>query len=305
MYNSEHFSHAQERELRTKKIPTDDVEALALDPSDVVDEDAENGADAEKVAKLTHSREFIPRWLKYNDGEEWYWRYGNDVLYVSAFAANGKPPEPKIEWKELHRFLTAYAWIEPKWRFILDKPCWPFHAEVVDRIVSLYLGVKHYETQRAKVGPREHVDYREMAKYLAHEVKESLAQCKIVEAKIKEGADAGRMYCYVNHRSQVSTRGWVESLLHRVLQFEGQLLPPSPVMYATFGTVGGDDLDATELFDGDFGDDLGGLFADGAGEDLDSAVEEDVGEAGDTEEPADGAHDEDGDTEEGSDGNGG
>lgn len=295
MYNSEHFSHAQERELRTKTIPTDDVEALALDPSEVQDEEAE------KVAKLTHSREFIPRWLKYNDGEEWYWRYGNDVLYLSAFAANGKPPEPKIEWKELHRFLTAYAWIEPKWRFILDKPCWPFHTEVVDRIVSLYLGVKHYETQRAKAGPREHVDYREMAKYLAQEVKESLGACKIVEVKIKEGTDAGRQYCYVDHRSQVSTRGWVESLLHRVIRFEGQLLPPSPVMYATFGTVvRDDDLDATELFDGDFGDDLEGLFGDGAAENLDSAIEED---ADDTEQPADDVRDEDSDTEDGSGGN--
>ncbi len=240
MYNSKHFTHRKDRRLRTIKISVEDLKTLMLD--DMCEDEERDGTTDSDVP---HSSEFVPRWLSYNDAEEWYWRYGFGALYRPVFQEAGKGREPQVRWNELHRFLTAFAWIEPQWRFILDKPCWPLHTEAVDRIVSLYLGVKHYENAKAKAGPREHVDYREMVKYFANEVKASVKKCKIVEVKAEDVAEPGRKVCYVAHESDLSTKRWVESLLHRVIEFDEHLLPPTPVMYAV-SPSGGGDLDEPE-----------------------------------------------------------
>lgn len=90
----------------------------------------------------------IPGLMRHNQLENPYFRYGQ--LFKDQFSSvhDGSDSIP-ISWEELFRFVTNYAWIESKFRFILDKPCWTLHSDVVDRVVALYFARRQYENVRS------------------------------------------------------------------------------------------------------------------------------------------------------------
>ena len=223
------FDESRRRKFPVKDVPHSDIAALLSE-------------EPELLHKVTIS-EYTPIAVYYDSFEEPYWLYGNDALFEQVFQSEANPNSPEISWNELHCFVRNYAWVEPRWRFLFDKPCWPLHPDVTDRLVDLLLGVRWHEKHRSDLSPTQMVSYREMVKYLAHEAKQSLARCQLNDAKY---SDTGRSYTYVEHIAELSTRFWIESLLGRVFELDGALLPQSPVMNTSF---------ALRNFEGDDGDD--------------------------------------------------
>ena len=217
--NSQHFSEKKIRYDDVLAIPKADLRPLGLDATESDSEDDET------------SIQHIPLVLEYNTAEAWYWRYGEERLYAEVFCNKDNPKGLDLSWSELHCWVTNYAWVEPIWRFILNKPCWPLHSEVVDRVVALYLGRRYYEEHRAKATPKDHSDFFDLAARMSREVQHSLVHCEI-----QMNTKTDEPYPYIRHSCEESTRGWIPSLLHRVLAVDGVELPASPVMDTAFGT---------------------------------------------------------------------
>ena len=213
--NSRHFSNRRIRQLYVTKIPFKDVRALNLDANEADSRDGET------------SLQHVPLMLEYNDGEDWYWHYGEERLYEQFCPRKDDDGSNQLSWLTLHRFITNYAWVENRWRFILNKPCWPLHSDVVDRMVMLYLGRKNYEENRSTVPPRGHVEFLDLSQRLTEEVQPQLSHCEI---KIKN--KGGDPCPYISHSCDEAVRSWVPFLMHRVLKIEGIKLPDSPVMDA-------------------------------------------------------------------------
>ena len=218
--NSQHFSDKKIHRVDVLTIPKADLQPLDLDAteSDSLDDET--------------SIQHIPLVLEYNNAEDWYWRYGEERLYDEVFC-NGKNPKGlDLSWSELHCWVTNYAWVEPCWRFILNKPCWPLHSDVVDRVVALYLGRRYYEDNRAKAPCKDHAEFFDLLERVSREVKQSLHHCEI-----QVNTNDGEHYLYIRHSCEESTRGWIPSLLHRVLAVDGVELPGSPVMNTAFALL--------------------------------------------------------------------
>lgn len=217
MDNSKHFSHGKISQIDVARVPNGDLASLNLD------------ANIEEAHENETSVEHVPIFVEYNDEEDWYWRYGKERLYTQVFSSELNPQSDEISWDQLHCFVTNYAWVDSKWRFLLDKPCWPLHTDVVDLVVMLYRGRRAYEKNQAKTGAREILDVLDLSKRLSEEVDALLRNCKL-----ETGKERGKTYRFVRHTCDESTRLWIRSMLHRVLQFEDSPLPGSPVMITTF-----------------------------------------------------------------------
>jgi len=200
------------------RVPCEDLASLDLD------------ANADSPLVNETSAEHVPVFVEYNDEEDWYWRYGKERLYGQVFSG-GQNPESNdnISWDQLHCFVTNFAWVDAKWRFLLDKPCWPLHSDVVDLVVMLYRGRKNYEEGQAKAAARGIMDVLDLSKRLSEEVETLVGNCKI--ETVMEGDATIR---FVRHKCDGSTRGWIRSMLHRVLAFEDSSLPETPVMRTAF-----------------------------------------------------------------------
>ena len=222
MKTSKHFTFGgKQAQMRALKIPASDLESLKLD--------AEEGARERPESAPQTAQEHIPVCLEYSDSEGWYWRYGKERLWGGE--AEDKRPAPNLSWNQLHCFLTNYAWTVPEWRFIFNKPCWPLHIDVVELVVGLYYGRSHYERNRDKSSPREILDMRALSSEFAAEARRLLERCEVkTGGKSVEGGQPG---CWIDHTAHPTTSDWIESLLHRVLDFEDSPLPPSPVMTTT------------------------------------------------------------------------
>ncbi|MDA8269987.1 MAG: hypothetical protein M0Z39_01060 [Actinomycetota bacterium] len=216
MRNSKHYSEGRISRIDIAKVPHRDLADLNLDA-----ESANCGTET--------SIEHIPVYIEYNDEEDWYWRYGEERLYHQVFTGGKNPESEDISWAELHCFLTNFAWVDPKWRFILDKPCWPFHSDVVDHVVMLYHGRKRYERMQGTLGAREMMDTLDLSTKLSELAEKLLEHCKI-----ETGKEKGGVYRYVRHVCDESTRKWIPSVLHRALEFKDSPLPASPVMKTSF-----------------------------------------------------------------------
>ena len=212
---SRHFSDRKIRKLEINEIPRRDVDVLNLGANEAESPDGETW--------IQH----VPLMLEYNDAEDWYWLYAEKRLYEQFCPRKDDDASTELSWLTLHRFITNYAWLEDSWRFIMSKPCWPLHSDVVDRMVMLYLGRKHYEENRSTAPPREHVEFLDMCKRLAEEVQPKLSHCEL-----KKGHDVVGTYTYISHSCDESVRSWVPNLLHRVLEIDEIKLADSPVMDA-------------------------------------------------------------------------
>ncbi len=217
--NSEHFSNGKINHLRAGVVPTGELRGL----HDALSNPA---GDSETS---TH----IPMLLEYSDSEDWYWLYGHDRLYQRLQIRR----DPS--WPTLHRFVTDYAWLEGRFRFILDKPCWPLHIDVVDRVLMLYYGRKNYEEHRAEGDAKDHLDFLNLLERVAAEVRELLGNCDL-KTGIPDGG--GESYLYARHIPDDRVRNWIPLLLHRVLRWDGIPLPDGPVLDAA-GNLGGEEPD--------------------------------------------------------------
>lgn len=219
MKTSKHFSGAELRRINIAKGPSKDLASLNL------------GANVEASGHNKVVAEQLPAYIDYNGQEGWFWKYGKEKLYGPVFSSEMNPKCNDLSWHQLHCFVTSFAWVDPKWRFLLDKPCWPLHINVVDLVVMLYRGRKHYEENQDKASPREILDVRELSRQLSEEAEAMLGNCRIETVK-KEGMKTWR---FMHHTCSDSTRKWIPLVLHRVLEFEDSPLPPSPVMMTAFG----------------------------------------------------------------------
>lgn len=225
MNNSQHFSHGKISRIDIVKVPYRDLASLNLD------------ANAETLPETETSAEHVPIFVEYSDAEDWYWRYGKERLYSQVFSDGLNPKSDEISWSQLHCFVTNYAWVDPKWRFLLDKVCWPLHTDVVELVVMLYHGRRHYERNQDKSSPRELMDFLDLSKRLSEETETLLGNCKL--ETVMEG---GETYRFMHHACNESTRVWIRSMLHRVLEFEGSPLPKRPVMRTAFNLNRFDDV---------------------------------------------------------------
>lgn len=172
------------------------------------------------------SSQHIPLEMEYNDTEDWYWRYGSLRLYDKFYPHYDKAASQPETWLAMQRFVTDYAWVEGKLRFILDKPCWSLHTDVVDRIVMLYHARKNFEQVRATETGKVQVEFLETLDRITKEIQELLSHC---ELQFDENGPTPKIP-FIHHVAEKRVREWVPSLLHRVLKFEGVPLPHSPVM---------------------------------------------------------------------------
>ena len=264
--NSQHFSNGKISHLGVASVPGADLRDLDLD--------ATPGASIDGETSVQH----IPLVLEYNDAEDWYWRYGQERLYGQfrpVPVADG--PDP-VDWSTLQRFVTSYAWIEGRWRFILDKPCWMLHADVVDRVVMLYQGRKSYEEHRGSGEVKSHAEFLDLLERVVKDVGDLLSHCEI---KTVEGKDGKQPYLYVRHSVGEHVRAWIPTLLHRVLRWEGRDLPKLPVMDAarsakafayTMGSLG-------DNADGDGGEDEDTAGPVGSADNGDAGADDDGSES--------------------------
>jgi hypothetical protein len=169
--------------------------------------------------------EHVVMFLEHNSVENWYWQYGQERLYSSFERLS---PAEGVSWEDLHQFVSTYAWVEGKWRFILSKPCWMLHMDVVDRVVMLYDARRNYEEARAKADPRAHMDFLSLLDRIAADVQELLAQCEV-----KEYVNDEQTHAYVHHDGGEYVHNWIPSLLHRVITWETLTPPSSPVLVTT------------------------------------------------------------------------
>jgi hypothetical protein len=124
------FPKAETQWLAVGRIPEHDLRCLEV-----------KVADARSLSE-------IPGFLKHDRLENAFFQYGYHIsehLMPDFIETNALP----IPWEELFCFVTDYAWVEGSFRFILDKPCWIFHPDVVDRVLALYFARKEYETVRS------------------------------------------------------------------------------------------------------------------------------------------------------------
>jgi len=184
----------------------------------------------------------IPIYLEIDSREEFYWSFGRDMLEQDVRPSQDGDNGLGITWSQLHRFVYNYAWIEPSWSFITEKPCWPLHADVTEKVVSLFCGVRWHEFHRSEESPAQITSFYHMTKTLALDVTESLTNCRLIKVSDPE---TDTSYSYVRHHAGYSALGWMRSLVHQVLEFEGGFLPSSPVMNTSFP------IDRFEREDGD------------------------------------------------------
>jgi hypothetical protein len=169
--------------------------------------------------------EHIVMYLEHNSAENWYWQWGQEQLY-SRFERLS-PPDG-VSWEDLQEFLTTYAWVESKLRFLLAKPCWALHMDVVDRLVMLYSARRNYEASRTKADARVHMDYLALLDRIVADVQELLAQCEVRESVSDQGT-----HTYVCHDGGESVHHWIPLLLKRVNKWDTLTPPPSPVLVTT------------------------------------------------------------------------
>ena len=206
------FSHGKIEQIPVARFPRDDLPIL--DP-DIKDDEEQYRAGIEHITIS----------LEHNNAEDWYWRYGKERLYAQLRVLD---PKKRVSWEELHRFVSTYAWIEGKWRFMLSKPCWMLHMDVVDRVVMLYQGRKNYEETRFKADPRAHLDFLSLLDRIVEDVHALLSHCEI-----KVDSEGDENYAYIHHDGGEYVHTWIPNLLHRVTEWEGLAPPESPVMCAT------------------------------------------------------------------------
>ena len=206
------FSHGKIERIQVAGFPADDLPEL--DP-DITEEGKQY------LAGIEH----IMLFLEHNNAEDWYWRYGSERLYPRL---GGAGPDEEISWKELHEFVSSYAWLEGKWRFILNKPCWMLHMDVADRVVMLHQARHSYEATLSKSEARTHLDFLSLLDRLAEDVTGLLSHCEI-----KTATDDKTTYSYIHHSGGDSIHEWVPSLLHRIYEWDTLPLPEHPVMHAT------------------------------------------------------------------------
>ena len=220
--NSQHFSNGQINHLGAAEVAGTDLRDLNLE------------GDSEAAIYGETSVQHIPLVLEYNDAEDWYWHYGKERLYgrLRPMGVEGKP-DP-VGWPALHRFVNSYAWIEGRWRFILDKPCWMLHSDVVDRVVMLYQGRKSYEEHRSAGEVKSHVEFLDLLERVVKDVEDLLSRCEI---KTVEAKDGKQPYLYVRHSAAEHVRRWIPAVLHQVIRWDGIDLAPSPVMDAARGAT--------------------------------------------------------------------
>ena len=213
--NAENGSYPRSYSLHAKDLPYGYlVKVIAEDP-------------LWKNAHMLIGQDDVPVFLKIQSTELFYWHFGKEMLERNVYSSKDGSDPLEITWSQLHCFVSNFAWMEPRWRFLLDKPCWPLHSDVTDMVVSLFSGVRWHELHRSEESPAQVMSFYEMTKYLAARVRESLKNCRLESARDKEG---GERYSYVDHNPDPGALDWARSLVHQVLEFEGGLLPPSPVM---------------------------------------------------------------------------
>ncbi len=222
--NSQHFSAGQISHLGAAEVAGTNLRDLNLDGNPDAASDGET------------SVQHIPLVLEYNDAEDWYWHYGKERLYGRLYPRAVKVGETLVDWPSLHRFVSSYAWIEGRWRFILDKPCWMLHADVVDRVVMLYQGRKSYEEHRNSGEVKSHVEFLDLLERVVKDVGDLLSRCEI---KTVEGKDGKQPYLYVRHSADEYVRRWIPTVLHQVIRWDGIDLATSPVMDAARGDAAG------------------------------------------------------------------
>lgn len=215
--NSPYFSSGKISHLGVAAVPGSELGDLGLDSNPDTSEDGET------------SVQHIPLVLEYNDAEDWYWHYGQELLYPQFCPRDRQGVDSPVDWLTLHRFVSSYAWIEGRWRFILDKPCWTLHSDVVDRVVMLYQGRKSYEEHRGSGEVKSHVEFLDLLERVAKDVEALLSHCEI---KTAAAAEENKPYLYVRHSVGEHVRNWIPTLLHRVLSWEGLQPPDCPVMDA-------------------------------------------------------------------------
>lgn len=178
------------------------------------------------------SAQHIPLELEYNDQEDWFWHYGDLRLYKKFYplVAAGEPAP--LTWLALHRFVTDYAWVEGKLRFIMDKPCWPLHTDAVDRLVMLYYARKNFERVRTTESGKVQTEFLDTLTQITKEIQELLSHCEL--RRDENGVNP--KIPFVHHVPERRAKDWVPSILHRVLQWDGIKLPDSPVMAVTENT---------------------------------------------------------------------
>ena len=218
--NSQHFSNGKISHLGVASVPGPDLRDLDLDGSPDASIDGET------------SVQHIPLVLEYNDAEDWYWRYGQERLYEQFRPVDTDEGPKPVDWLTLHRFVSSYAWIEGRWRFMLDKPCWMLHSDVVDRVVMLYQGRKSYEEHRSSGEVKSHVEFLDLLERVVKDVGDLLSHCEI---KTGAAQDGKQPYLYVRHSVGEHVRSWIPTLLHRVISWEGMTLAKLPVMDAARG----------------------------------------------------------------------
>ncbi len=188
-------------------------------------------------------RSSITVFVEMDPGERFYWHFGKEMLRGSVRSSKENPDTSGITWSQLHSFVSNYAWHEPSWRVLPNTPCWPLHPDVTEKVVSLFYGVRWHELHRVEESPAQITSFYHMTKTLAADVKESLSSCKLNSAKYKNTDES---YTYVSHNPDLETMRWGWTLLHQVLEFEGGLLPPSPVMNTSFYVDRFDEWDDSE-----------------------------------------------------------
>ncbi|NNN16372.1 MAG: hypothetical protein HKL82_11040 [Acidimicrobiaceae bacterium] len=162
----------------------------------------------------------------YDPRVDWYWLWGQK-MYVSMFPEVEAGADLPISWEALHRFVISYAWIDRRFRNVMDKPCWILDPEAVELAVMLFLGRKSYEEHRVAAkagGVGEHLDFLNLRYRVVLEIGEVLHGCSI-EEEPHAGYEHGPKWA-----SHVGENEWVPALLRRVERWEGLKLPRSPEM---------------------------------------------------------------------------
>ena len=171
-----------------------------------------------------------PKWraqmiesLQQRPGEGDFWRWGKELY--TAMRPEVDADQAEVSWVALHRFVTSYIWLEPKFRKALWIPCWIMHPEAVELVVMLYLGRKYYEEHRLAKGgggAREHLEFLDLRDRVCEGITEALHGCGI-----KGGQKAGGevVPLWVDHVGGID---WLLARLRRVEEWEGLELPGSP-----------------------------------------------------------------------------
>lgn len=200
---------------RSSAVMPQDLESFDLD------------AHAEEAYPGETALDYMPLYMRYNDGEDWYRAYGEEKLYAHSIPRLDSPGDGTVTWATLHQFVTDFAWLEGKWRFILGSPCWMLHADVVDRVVMMYSARKNFEEHRATSGGKFQTDYLDVLNVLTSAIRELLNGCKLNSSK---DSDTGERAVWIEHHQGRGVSNWISILLSRVITWEGIEQPPNPSM---------------------------------------------------------------------------